>query len=306
MRRLNKLTDRQIDDLFEGRTPAGEESLGALAEQLGELKSAVQEIPEELAAVHISLIAAAAQELPAVAGVSALDSKPKETTWRGKIVSNRAVLLTTKLGAVFVGASMLMGGAAFAGADLPDGLAKAFEKAGVTLPNQSHHENGGGNSVSGYASSDAEKGCEFGQSVAALAKQAADAKRQDQAHRQDKAQDDASSAKTDDPCAEEDEGSAEAGANAKGSRATGTTKSAEGRAKANDASGGKSSAGADNAATGQEKSSTAPKGSQDTGTGQEKSSTAPKGSQDTGSEKSSTAPKGGSDRVPSGEETSDE
>jgi hypothetical protein len=89
---------------------------------------------------------------------------------RNRIIRPVATLAATAL-AVALGTT----GLAVAGVDLPDPAAEAFENAGITLPNQA-----GGGESGDHARSDevhsviegtepSERGCEFGQSVAAAA-----------------------------------------------------------------------------------------------------------------------------------------
>jgi hypothetical protein len=124
-----------------------------------------------------------------------------------------------------------MAGLAYAGVDLPGTAAeKAVENVlRVELPNQARPENPGksvADEVHAVIEGTEDRGCEFGQAVAA----AASANRRGEAPAKD------------DPCARD-------GSEPNGSRATGEERSAEGRARASEASGGASDAGADNAGT---------------------------------------------------------
>ena len=89
---------------------------------------------------------------------------------RSRITRPVATLAATAL-AVALGTS----GLAVAGVDLPDPATKAFEKAGITLPNQAGGGQSGEHSRSEAvhavigATLPSERGCEFGQAVAAAA-----------------------------------------------------------------------------------------------------------------------------------------
>ena len=88
---------------------------------------------------------------------------------------NRIIRPVATLAAAALAVALGTTGLAVAGVDLPDPAAKAFEKAGITLPNQA-----GGGQSGDHARSDevyaviegtepSDRGCEFGQSVAAAA-----------------------------------------------------------------------------------------------------------------------------------------
>ena len=146
---------------------------------------------------------------------------------------SRTVRVATQVALASIVLSGLTIGLAFAGVDLPGTAAeKALEKvSGLELPNQGTE--GSGNSVNedvkAVIDSDTEKGCEFGQAVAAEASQ----------NRKGTGGSDT------DPCAQG--GGASSTHESKGSKATGEEKSAEGRAKGSTNGGGSSDKGAGNA-----------------------------------------------------------
>jgi hypothetical protein len=158
------------------------------------------------------------------------------STWRRVMLRTRSIAI--KLTGGSVAALLSMAGLAYAGVDLPGTAAEqAFESVlGVELPNQGDNgqpEDAGkpadtGNDVSGAASDpEAEKGCEFGQSISELASQ------DSTDHRQD-----AESSGNPDPCELEEQ-------EPNGSGETGETKSAEGKANAEEKSTAGQSHGAD-------------------------------------------------------------
>jgi len=145
---------------------------------------------------------------------------------------DRTISTVLKAGAGVLAASMSMMGLAYAGVDLPgQAAANAIEAVtGVDLPNQSDSGKSVAEDVKTVVESDMERGCEFGQTVAAAASQNAQGE----------------GPGSEDACTEGEEGSGEP----QGSKATGDAKSAEGRATATEKSGGASDGGADNASTG--------------------------------------------------------
>jgi len=91
------------------------------------------------------------------------------------MIRNRFLRPLATLGAAMLAAVLGTAGLAVAGVDLPDQAQKAFDKAGITLPNQAGGQSGE------HARSDevhsvieatppSERGCEFGHSVAAAAR----------------------------------------------------------------------------------------------------------------------------------------
>lgn len=208
---------------------------------------------------------------------------------------DRTISAVLKGAAGVLAASMSMMGLAYAGVDLPgQAAANAIEAVtGVELPNQNDGgENGKSvaDDVKAVVESDAEKGCEFGQAVAAAASQ--------------NAQGDGPGAE--EACTEDGEDSGEP----QGSKATGDEKSAEGRATATEKSGGASDEGADNATTGTDRATSgADNATTGKATAEEKSSGAGTDDTDdtdddaadgpgTASDKSGGASEEGSDRRP--------
>jgi hypothetical protein len=231
MARLSKLSDRDLDCLFAGGSmgSALSDDLGGV---LGAARTALTDAPSEVARErHLAVVLQAARDLALAEQTRAPAPVPALVPpWRK--VMRRFLSVAIKLSLALGAATLSMAGLAYAGVDLPGNAAeKAVEKVlGVELPNQGRPENAGksvADEVHAVIDSSDDRGCEFGQTVAA----AASANRQDD------------SPTKDDPCTRDDSN----GAN--GSRATGEERSAEGRARASDASGGASDAGADNAGT---------------------------------------------------------
>lgn len=133
MKLFGRLSDRDIDRLLDGRVSESAEDLDDLARHLGGLKRVQAHVREDVADRQIAQIVHTSKRLRQ-AGWSA--PAASHGIRRGRSMQKRLALLTAKIGAVLVGASMLTVGMAFAGVTLPDAVNDAFESAGVTLPNQ--------------------------------------------------------------------------------------------------------------------------------------------------------------------------
>jgi hypothetical protein len=231
MARLSELSDRDLDRLFAGGS-TGSALSDDLGTVLGAARTALTEAPNEVARErHLALVLDAARDLASAEQTRPPAPNPAPVSLR-RSVMRRSLPVALKLSIALGAATLSMAGLAYAGVDLPGNAAeKAVEKVlRVDLPNQGRPENAGksvADEVHAVIESFEDRGCEFGQAVAA----AASANRQDE------------SPAKDDPCTRDDSN----GAN--GNRATGEERSAEGRARASEASGGASDAGADNAGT---------------------------------------------------------
>jgi hypothetical protein len=228
MARLSELSDGDLDRLFWGGSSGSalSDDLGAV---LGAARTALAEVPDEVARRrHLAVVLEAARDL-APAEQTRAPARPLVPVSLWRKVMRRSLSVALRLSVALGATTLSMAGLAYAGVDLPGNAAEnAVEKVlRVELPNQERPENAGksvADEVHAVIESSDDRGCEFGQAVAA----AASANRQDE-----------SPAKSD-PCTRDESD----GAN--GARATGEERSAEGRARASEASGGASDAGADN------------------------------------------------------------
>ena len=259
-------TDDQLDGVFAG--VASVDELEEVAAFLLETKTACTEAPpEEVSTRHMAAILEQARQ---ATGTRPLIQKEvvvaERTMWRRAMERTMSTVLKGAAGVLAASVSMI--GLAYAGVNLPgEAAANAIEAVtGVELPNQGDEGKSVADDVKAVVESDAEKGCEFGQAVAAAASQNAQGDRPDE-----------------DRCAEDGADSDEA----RGSRATGAEKSAAGRAKAaeksaagqataTEKSGGASDSGADTASGGAENASTGK------ATAEEKSSGSGAGGSDAG------------------------
>jgi hypothetical protein len=230
MARLSELSDRDLDRLFSGGS-TGSALSDDLEEVLGAARTALTQAPNGAARErHLAVVWEAARDLASAEQTRAPVPLPAPVSLWRKVMS-RSLSAALKLSVALGAATLSLAGLAYAGVDLPGSAAeKAVENVlRVDLPNQAQPEDAGksvADDVHAVIEGSDERGCEFGQAVAA----AASANRQDE------------SPAKDDPCTRDD-------STPNGSRATGEERSADGRARASEASGGASDAGADNAGT---------------------------------------------------------
>lgn len=242
MTRITGPKDEELEGVYAGVAPT--ESLEEVAAFMLEVKSTLSDGPSDATArEHLSGIVAEARKSPTTRPLPAnQDVFPAgPTTWRK--VMDRMIATLAKGAAGVLAASMSMMGLAYAGVDLPGQSAERALEAvtGVSLPNQGDEASSVDDAVKAVVDGETEKGCEYGQAVAAAASQ---------------------NAKGDRPADGGECSADDSAAEAKGSRATGTEKSAKGRATAAEKSAngraaatehsdGRSDAGADNAAAGE-------------------------------------------------------
>jgi hypothetical protein len=230
MARLSELSDRDLDRLFYGGS-TGSALSDDLEAVLRAARAALAEAPNEVARErHLALVLEAARDLASAEQTRTPSPVLAPVSLRRKVM-RRSLSIALRLSVALGAATLSMAGLAYAGVDLPGNAAeKAVERVlRVELPNQERPENAGksvADEVHAVIESTEDRGCEFGQAVAA----AASANRQGE------------SPAKDDPCTRDE-------SEPNGSRATGEERSAEGRARASEASGGASDAGADNAGT---------------------------------------------------------
>jgi hypothetical protein len=215
---FHDLGDGDIERILSGVAPPARPELADLAARLEDARRTLSRPPGTLARQrHVAAIEQASRTL-AVQGTAASSPASKAggsapqasglVKWRR--VMNRTRSIALKLGVGIVAAWTSMVGLAYAGVTLPSGAAAAFDKLGLSLPNQaqgsaaatdagrptvlptvsptvsptaSPNAANHGQTVSAAAKSGS-GGCSFGQSIAAIA----GSKRQDDhagSHRQD-------------------------------------------------------------------------------------------------------------------------
>jgi hypothetical protein len=193
MARFLRLSDAEVDTLFQGLPPEGDEDLRDLADFLADAAASLSRPPRtEVQATHLSLLAGAIRT--SSAGPQGLSSRGPAAAARPTDRSRKergfmrapAVRWASKLALAAATIVLLTAALAFAGVDLPGTAAEtAFDKVfGIDLPNQ-----GQGpvapeqlpNSTSGTAvavrttiegmrSGDGPDGCAFGAAVSAAAR----------------------------------------------------------------------------------------------------------------------------------------
>jgi len=123
---------------------------------------------DEVAARHLAAIAREVELVP-------VRQTEKPVGWRRIMKRNPTLRPAVALGAATLAALFGSAGLAVAGVNLPDPAASAFERVGITLPNQAGGQSGEhGRSAAVRSVIDAtpssERGCAFGHSVAEAAK----------------------------------------------------------------------------------------------------------------------------------------
>jgi hypothetical protein len=137
---------------------------------LAEMRAAYVSDPEEaVASRHLAAIAREAELVQ-------LQSTPKPAAWRRVMNRNRFLRPVVTLGAATLVVVLGTAGLAVAGVNLPDPADEAFEKVGISLPNQAGGGERGEHSRSDEvrsvieATPPSERGCEFGHRVAEAAR----------------------------------------------------------------------------------------------------------------------------------------
>lgn len=197
MRIFHDLSDRDIERMLSGVAPTGRPELDSLAAHLEEARRSLAKVPAAsvqqrhiAAIVHESLSLTEKGELASSSASKAIGSAPQASGLpKKRRVMDRTRSLALKLGVGVIAASLSMVGLAYAGVTLPVPATTAFDKMGLSLPNQAQGSDAAteasqpsalptaaahGQAVSALAKSGS-GGCSFGQSVAALAS----SKRQD-------------------------------------------------------------------------------------------------------------------------------
>ncbi|HVM11977.1 MAG TPA: hypothetical protein VM638_05830 [Actinomycetota bacterium] len=228
MSELRELTDRDIERLLAGDA-LERADLTEVASHLRNLRAFSARAPGvEVANRHVVAAASAAR---AASGDAVLEGAASPAPARRGFLE-RTRLAVARLATGAVALSGATAGLAYAGVDLPGSAAEqAFDKVGIELPNQAPDTEAADVADRVHAVIEAwpqqERGCAFGQAVAAAA-------RDDdvQTCRSDASKAGAEAAKG------KAEGKAKGPEKARGGRATGTAKSARGRAEAAERSDG--------------------------------------------------------------------
>jgi hypothetical protein len=193
MARFLRLSDEDVERIFRGVPPEGDEDLRDLAGFLADAAETLSRPPGgEVQARHMSLLAGAIRTPSAGPEVSsgpaaAASTIPQPTERRG-LMRIPAVRWAAKVTFAAAGLIVLTAALAFAGVDLPGTAAEtAFDKVGVELPNQAEEHVGGVPEELPDTASDTAKavldvirewrsgaaegsGCEFGAAVSAAAR----------------------------------------------------------------------------------------------------------------------------------------
>jgi hypothetical protein len=199
MGRFYGMSEEDIERLVGGAAPADDEELEQLAGFLAVAKEELTRGPAQATEhAHLVSITETARSLaekgepvarPASKATGPAPQASGLPTWRRVLLGNRATRLIAKVTAAAVALTVLTGGLALAGVDLPNQVEDAFDRAGIELPNQvgSDEELEGttAEQIDDLQSSNApgwvkqmveliktlegREGCEFGQMIAGVA-----------------------------------------------------------------------------------------------------------------------------------------
>ena len=145
MARFLRLSDAEVDTLFQGLPPKGDEDLRELADFLADAAASISRPPRaEVQATHLSLLAGAIRttsagphDLPSWGPAAAARPTDRSRRERG-IMRSATIRRASKVALASATIVLLTAALAFAGVDLPGTAAEtAFDKVfGIELPNQ--------------------------------------------------------------------------------------------------------------------------------------------------------------------------
>ena len=171
---LRDMDDRDLDRLLAGREIDDPEA-GDLAGLVDDVRSThLHPVAQETRARHLAAMTEASRLTPST---DPLPPVPARRTLRSLMPRNRFAAITAAVAAATMTVGLGGAGIAVAGADLPDAASAAFQKMGVSLPNQvtqeeraeQERENAVREFIAGTPAEE-RRGCAFGQQVAELAR----------------------------------------------------------------------------------------------------------------------------------------
>lgn len=166
------ISDREADLLLSGRSVT---DANGLAEFLDGVRALGAQAPDE--ALRTRQLAAIAQEIRLAAERRPAVAAPRTRRPRGPLMTSARIV--ARIGVATLALSLGMASLAVAGVDLPDTADDAFDRVGVSLPNQSNGDDADGPDRSDEVRSVIEstppeerdrQGCAFGHRVAEAAK----------------------------------------------------------------------------------------------------------------------------------------
>ena len=172
---LRDLDDRDLDRLIAGREIDDDLGTGDLAGLVDDVRAThLRPVAQDTRARHLAAMTEAARLTPST------DPPPSvcaRRSLRSLMPRNRFAATAAAVAAATMTVGLGGAGIAVAGADLPDAASAAFEKIGVSLPNQvtqeeraaQERENAVREFITGTPSEE-RRGCAFGQKVAELAR----------------------------------------------------------------------------------------------------------------------------------------
>lgn len=172
---LHDMDDRDLDRLIAGREIDDDLEAGDLAGLVKDVRAThLRPVAQDTRARHLAAMTEAARLTPSTDPLSSVRAR---RNLRSLMPRNRFAATAAAVAAATMTVGLGGAGIAVAGADLPDAASAAFEKIGVSLPNQVTQQERAAqereNAVRDFiTNTDPEdrRGCAFGQQVAELAR----------------------------------------------------------------------------------------------------------------------------------------
>ncbi|MCP9491722.1 MAG: hypothetical protein MSC31_17885, partial [Solirubrobacteraceae bacterium MAG38_C4-C5] len=177
MRPLRHLDDRDLDRLLAGHEVDGDLEAGDLAGLVDDVRSThLRPVARDTRERHLVAMAEAARLAPSTDSLPPAHARSRRSL-RSLMPRNRFAATAVAVAATTVAVGLSSAGLAVAGVNLPDPASTAFERVGLSLPNQvtevERGERERENAVREFIDetpSDERRGCAFGQQVAELAR----------------------------------------------------------------------------------------------------------------------------------------
>jgi hypothetical protein len=172
---LRHLDDRDLDRLIAGRGIDGDPEAGDLAGLVDDVRAThLRPVAQDTRARHLAAMAEAAHLTPST---DPLPSVCARRSLRSLMPRNRFAAITAAIAATTVTIGLGSAGLAVAGVDLPDPATAAFDRVGLSLPNQATESERGEQErqdavravIDGTPPAE-RRGCAFGQRVAEAAR----------------------------------------------------------------------------------------------------------------------------------------
>jgi hypothetical protein len=172
---LRHLDDRDLDRLIAGRGIEGDPEAGDLAGLVDDVRAThLRPVAQDTRERHLAAMAQTARLTPST---DPLPSVPARRSLRSLMPRNRFAAITAAIAATTVTIGLGSAGLAVAGVNLPDPASTAFERLGLSLPNQAteserseQERQDAVRAVIDATPPSERRGCAFGQRVAEAAR----------------------------------------------------------------------------------------------------------------------------------------